>query len=152
VRQRLAAIANEIAGLKSAPVASADIHERIASDVRGEARAATPVISGVGAGQVLKIDWPPRVRGFETGPVSMACYLHEDLVVAKLTREVERLCSEPLPVEQRGARISELEQEREELWRVQSALVDRAVANGETELHDQSTPVPVILGVMVCQA
>ena len=143
VRQRLQAIAAEIAALTAAPVGRADDRERIASLIDQLRREAAPAIVRDVEGRISEINWSPAVTGFGTGARAMAAWLHGDLLADRLMQQVAADCAKPLPVEQRAGRISELAQEREELWRIESALISADPrADG-----DSSIPPWVALGV-----
>ena len=77
----------------------------------------------------------------------MAAYLHRDLLVDKLMRQVEEDCARHLPVEQRGQRIAELERERDELWRIEAALID----SDPEAVCSPSMPPWIVLGVNVVE-
>jgi hypothetical protein len=88
VRARLQIVANEIAKLRAAPVASADIRARVVDYVQNLAARAAPNVCGVGnkERQCLR-SWK---QGTPRNLLGMTCYLHGDALVVKLLSEPAR--------------------------------------------------------------
>jgi hypothetical protein len=149
VHNKLAAAQAEHATLRAVPTPAADIEARIRAYVEAMAR---PTITGVGKGEKLKVVWPGAGWDIK-GPIEhraevlpMMAMLFPDEMIAALTREVERIANDPLPVKQRAARIAELRREIDELGYVEEALV---VANGAERSFDASPEA--ILGVRLAK-
>jgi hypothetical protein len=122
VKERISACQDELEALKSAPIPSSDLRERITDYVR--ALASEPTVTGIGANEDLQITWncpaSHRVDGFTThshaSPLPMlVTLLGEEFVVEQCLRRVEQDIQTPLPPDQRPQRIAELERLLEEL-------------------------------------
>lgn len=131
VRRRIADAEEEIARLSAIPVPASDIRERIQGYVDALAR---PKLTGMGAGQQLRVDWPHDVIA------ALALLLPEQMTSA-LMQEVDRQCNTP-PVAERKRRIAELKVKIDELQR--QALALGADTSG--------LPPAVVLGVRAVEA
>ena len=92
---------------------------------------ARPRVSGVAAGQQLRVDWPTK------DPIALLAFLLPEQMVDALMKEIERHANTPMPLAERKKRIAELEAEVEALQR-------RALALGADLCL---MPAPVVLGV-----
>jgi hypothetical protein len=152
IRKRLQQIADEISQIKAAPTPSADIRDRIATYVRALARAGTPMVQGVDEGEQLNIRWPisRSASGYvpdSANPLFMAARMFPDVMIDHLHAVVEQDASKPMPVKDRAARIAVLNAETEQLRRLEEALVQQALDNGEEVTRDPSSPCWAILQV-----
>jgi hypothetical protein len=128
VRRRITDAEDEIARLTALPTPAPDIKERIEQYVAALAR---PQVTGTGAGQTLRVEWPDDV-------VSVLALLLPSEMTNALLKAVERQCSTP-PLAERRKRIAQLRAKVDTLQRQALALGD---SSGEL-------PPEVILGVVV---
>jgi hypothetical protein len=132
VQQQLAQVEAELAELRSAPVPSADIAERIRAYV--DSLVKLPKVSGIGAGEQLSVKWPQPSNGLEFNgrvtygdnpdALSLLALIAPQNLETMLLSVVEHMGNQPLPPDQRPARIDALESERESLQREAAALGD----------------------------
>ena len=105
-----------------------DIKQRLNAYLDGLAR---PKITGIGAGEKLRIIWPgaretisgPSQFSAETLPLMSLVF--RDQMLDALLAEVERMGNTPLPPAQRAERMKVLEEEVDQLQRVEEVLVAR---------------------------
>jgi hypothetical protein len=64
---------------------------------------------------------------------------------------LSRLANDPIPVAQRPTRIAALEREIDELSHIEEALVDAAIARGETVHRSPSALPQAVLGVRIAE-
>ena len=102
---------------------------------------ADPVVSGIEPGQRLEVKWPD--------PLLLVAALMPEQLVERIFDAAQRMAQEPLPPEERPARIDKLEHDLEKLSHVEEALVAEAIANGENVSHRYDVPPPCVLGVRV---
>jgi hypothetical protein len=126
VRAQLKAAETELAILRAVPTPSRDIKEGLKAYLDGLAR---PKITGVGAGEKLKIVWP-GARETTSGPsefsaevLPLFALLFRDQMLDALLAEVERMSNTPLPPAKRAERMKVLSEEVDRLQRVEEALV-----------------------------
>src|SRR5262249_13194415 len=141
-------IEKELAALRSVPVPSTDIEQRIRGYVEAMAR---PQISGIGKGEELKVVWPGAgygVRGpvlDRADPLALMAILFPDAMTNALVNEVERMAGNP---KERAARVVALGQELSDLAYLEEALI----ANDEdAQQRSPSAPPQAILGVKVIE-
>jgi hypothetical protein len=152
VRTKLEAAQAELAQLRSLPVSSADIEQRLRAYVEGMAR---PRLTGIGPGERLKVVWPGSGWGSSgdredrADPLALTALIHGDKMVAHLLAEVDRMTSVVVPIKERASRIAELTTEVEQLAYTEEALIERA-----SEAIDRSVSAPpqAILGVRIVKA
>ena len=93
---------------------------------------ARPKISGIAAGQQLKVSWPDDV-------ISVLALLLPDQMTDALLKEIDRLANLPMPLPQRKRRIAELTAEIDTLrWQARA-------------LGDTALPPAYLLGVRVAR-
>ena len=113
---------------------------------------ASPKITGIGAGEKLRIIWlgaretisGPSEFSAETLPLMS---LLRDQMLHALLAEVERMSNTPLPPQQRAERMTVLEEEVDQLQRVEEALIAREGAERSTNCAPAA-----VLGVRVIDA
>jgi hypothetical protein len=158
VREQLRTAQHELRTLQDAPIPAPDIADRVRSYVEALQRGARPALRGVRVGDLLQIHWPSHaganranLNGFDTtsaNPLLLAALLFPEHLTARLMAQLEADCSQPLPISERLPRIAELETQLEQLWRLETALVDCAIADGAVDVyHDPATPAAALLGV-----
>jgi hypothetical protein len=154
VRARIIAARDELTKLKRAPVPSPDLRGRVERRI---ADLGAPTVRGTGAGEELKIVWPgakqtpsgPDDRSCE--PLAMFAMLFPEKLADAAIAEVERMANDPVPSSERPARIAALEREIDELSHVEEALIETAIARGET-VHRSPTALPqAVLGVRIAE-
>jgi hypothetical protein len=159
VRARLAAVQQELRELEATPLPAPDLRECVAQYVRTLARHARPVVRNVDKPTGLSVLWPGEaassrlnLSGFAdyTGNALLfAAALFPDQLTDYIVATADAEANRPLPVAQRPARMAALAAERETLWRVIAALVEREVANGNADAtHAPETPPWAVLGVV----
>jgi hypothetical protein len=119
----------ELALLRSVPMPSSDIKQRVEAYI---AEAARPRVTGVGPGQTLDVTWPEDV-------FSLLALLSPEQMTRVLLDEVKRQADVPLPLDQRKGRIAALEHEVDGLQRQLLAI----------DPDTPSLPGEVLLGVRV---
>lgn len=132
VRRHIANAEDEIARLAAVPTPSSDIEERIEGYVDALAR---PKVTGMGAGQQLRVDWPHDV-------IAVLALLLPEQMVKALSHEIERMANVPMSLTERNKRIGELKSEIDTLQR--QALALGADTSG--------LPPGVVLGVRAVEA
>jgi hypothetical protein len=158
VREQLRIAQTELRTLQDAPIPAPDIADRVRDYVEALQRGARPALRGIRRGDLLQIHWPSHaaasrtnLNGFDTAsanPLLMSALLFPEHLVAVLMQQIKADCSQPLPIDQRQQRIAELQAQLEQLWRVDCALIDRAVAAGAADaVHDATAPAAALLGV-----
>lgn len=159
VREQLRTAQTELRTLQDAPIPAPDIGDRVRDYVEALQRGARPAIRGIRNGDRLSIHWPSHagadrrinLNGFDTAsanPLLMAALLFPEHVTARLMQQIEADCSQPLPISERLPRIAELQTQLEALWRIDVALIDRAIADGAVDVnYDPNAPPEALLGV-----
>jgi hypothetical protein len=157
VRKRLQQIADEVSRIKAAPTPSADIRQRTEAYVAQLARHGEPIVRGVGEGSTLEVWWPlhasanrMNMMDFDKGtgnPLYLAALLQPQALVERILGVIDETASKPMPVSERAPRLAELQQEVDELRRLEEVLVQRGIDNGEDVTRDPSSPSWAILGV-----
>src|SRR5262249_28503245 len=122
---------HELARLRAVPTPPSDIEERVREYVAGLAR---PRVSGIAAGQQLRVEWPDNV-------IAVLALLLPGEMTRALPREVERQSNTPLPPTARKQRIAALGRTIDELQRQVLAL-----GGDVSEL-----PPEIVLGVRVAR-
>ena len=144
----------ELTALWYAPVPSPDLRRRVERRI---ADLGAPTVRGIGAGEELKIVWPgakqtasgPDERSCE--PLAMFAMLFPEKLADAAMAEVERMANDPVPRSERPARIAALEREIDELSHVEEALIEAAIARGET-VHRSASALPqAVLGVRIAE-
>ena len=150
VRAQLKAAEAELASLRAAPPPSRDIKQRLKVYLYELAR---PKITGISAGEKLRIIWP-GARETLSGPSEVSAetlplfaLLFRDQMLDSLLAEVERMSNTPLPAQQRAERMKVLEEEIDQLQRVEEVLVAREGAERSTNCAPTA-----VLGVRVADA
>jgi hypothetical protein len=154
VRARLKSARDALASIKAAPTPSPDLRQRIERRV---AALGAPTVRGIGEGEVLRIIWP-GAKETASGrdehtcdPLALFAILFKDCMVDTIMAEVTRLANEPVPLAERPKRIAALEREIEELSRIEEALIEAAIAQGEA-VHRSGSALPqAVLGVKVLE-
>jgi hypothetical protein len=137
MRARIKKLKSAAEALRSVPVPPSDIREKVQTYVQGLTR---PVIGGIGAGEVLSVQWP-------TGLHVLMAFLQPDVLVERLMAEIDRIANTPCPLAQREQQIAELEREIDRLQRTEEAIV---VATGGP--REAGCPPWVVLGVKAVEA
>jgi hypothetical protein len=154
VRACISAARDELAKLRRIPVPSPDLRGRVERRI---ADLGAPAVRGIGAGEELKIVWPgakqtasgPDERSCE--PLAMFAMLFPEKLADAAMAEAERMANDPVPRSERPARIAALEREIDELSHVEEALIDAAVARGETVHRSPSALPQAVLGVRIAE-
>lgn len=107
VRQRIDDATDEVRQLRAVPVPSSDLETRIKGYVSALAR---PCVSGIAAGQQLRVDWPKD-------PITIMALLMPERMVDALVKEAVHITNTPMSPSDRAKRIAELEGEIEALQR-----------------------------------
>lgn len=129
VRTRIRKHEEELAELAAVPVPSADMRQRVENYVRTLSQ---PRITGILKGETLRVTWPDE-------RMSVLALLLGDRMVEVLSREVERMANDPMPLQARQRRIAELKGEIDAPQR-------QALALGAT---GRPLPPEILLGVKV---
>jgi hypothetical protein len=155
LRAELKTVENEISALRSAPVASSDIAERVARYVSDLAAAGTPLVDGFGPGAQLQVWWPeastgrnPRNRQGYAKDHGQALLLMARLFPQQLAETIRaEIAAQTAGQEEHPARLVQLRAKRAQLRRSEEALVVKALAQGEPVTRDPSAPPWAVLGV-----
>jgi hypothetical protein len=155
LRGELTAVENEISALRSAPVASSDIAERVQAYVEGLASAGTPLVRGFGGGEQLQVHWSEGTGGGirKTGQGFNRETAHPLLLMARLFPQqlaetiLSEISAQTAGQEERPAQETRLRAKCAKLRRVEEALVVKALAKGEPVTRDPTAPAWAILGV-----
>jgi hypothetical protein len=137
VRARIKKLQSQVEALKRVPIPSSNIREKVQAYVRGLSR---PVVSGIGAGEALRVEWP-------TGLHALMAFLQPDALVDRLMAEIDRIANTPCPLAEREQRIVDFEQEIDRLQRTEEALVVSTDAPRE-----RGCPPWVVLGAKIIEA
>jgi hypothetical protein len=137
VRARIKKLQNDVEALKRVPVPASDIERKVRTYVRGLSR---PVVSGIAAGEALTVQWP-------TGLHALMAFLQPDVLVDRLTAEINRIANTPCPLAEREQQIAKLEEEIDHLQRTEEAIVVSTDASRE-----RGCPPWVVLGAKVTEA
>ena len=113
VRARIKKLKSAAEALRSVPVPPSDIREKVKTYVQDMTR---PVIGGIGAGEVLSVQWP-------TGLHALLAFVEPDVLAERLLAEIGRIANTPCPLAQREQRITKLEEEIDRLQRTEEAVV-----------------------------
>jgi hypothetical protein len=105
VRTRVRKLKDQVEALNRVPVPASDVEQKIRAHVE---RLPMPMISGIGAGESLTVQWP-------TGLHALMAFLQPDVLVERLMSEIDRIANTPCPLAQRERRIAELEDEIDRL-------------------------------------
>jgi hypothetical protein len=150
VRAQLKAAEAELASLRAAPTPSRDIKQRLKVYLNELAR---PKITGISAGEKLRIIWPgarETISGpseFSAETLPLMSLLFRDHMLDALLAEVERMSNTPLPPQQRAERMKVLDEEVDQLHRVEEVLIAREGAERSTNCSPAA-----VLGVRVTDA
>jgi hypothetical protein len=137
VRTRVRKLKDQVEALNRVPVPASDVEQKIRAYVE---RLPMPMISGIGAGESLTVQWP-------TGLHALMAFLQPDVLIERLMVEIDRIANTPCPLAQRERKIAELEDEIDRLMRIEESLV---VATGAPR---QPGCLPaVVLGVKAIEA
>ena len=156
LRNELAACEREISALRSAPVAASDVNERVERYVSELAHGATPLVRGFGPGEQLQLHWPEGAwtnrktgQGFSrdtANPLLLIARLFPDQLANMILAEITVLTEGQ---DQRPARITQLEEQRAQLQRIEEALIVKALAKGEPVTRDPAAPPWAVLEVQL---
>jgi hypothetical protein len=113
VRARIKKLQNEVAALKHVPIPAPNIQEKVRAYVE---RLPMPSIGGIAAGEALTVGWP-------TGMHALMAFLQPDVLVDRLTAEIDRIANTPCPLAEREQQIVKLEEEIDRLQRTEEAVV-----------------------------
>jgi hypothetical protein len=89
------------------------IREKVQAYVQGLTR---PVVGGMGAGEVLSVQWPTNLH-------ALMAFLQPEALVDRLMVEIDRIANTPCALPEREQRIAELEQEVDRLQRIEEHIV-----------------------------
>ena len=141
VRARIERLEASVKALKQIPLPAVDIKDRVHAYIQALTQ---PVICGVAAGEQLTVEWPRARDQFAAAP-------HVDLFVLAAFLEpvkfAERLLAsihKAAPPADRDAQIKQLEQDIEQLQRVEEVLV---TASGAARIAGR--PPAVVLGCKI---
>jgi hypothetical protein len=137
VRARIKKLQNEVEALKRVPVPAPNIREKVQAYV---ARLQTPSIGGIAAGEALTVQWPQGLH-------ALMAFLQPDVLVDRLTTEIDRIANTPCPLADREQQIAKLEEEIDRLQRTEEAIVVSTDAPRE-----RGCPPWVVLGAKVIEA
>ena len=107
--------------MRAAPTPSRDIKQRLKVYLNELAR---PKITGISAGEKLRIIWPgarETISGpseFSAETLPLFALLFRDQMLDSLLAEVERMSNTPLPAQKRAERMKVLSEEIDRLQRV----------------------------------
>jgi hypothetical protein len=99
-----------------------------------------PIISGIGAGEAITVQWPTRLH-------ALMALLQPDLLVDRLVVGINQIANTPCPLAEREQQIAELEREIDRLQRTEEAIV---VATGAP--RERGCLPWVVLGVKAVEA
>ena len=155
VRADLNHLRDELARIKSAPTPSPDLRQRVERYVD---RLGAPIVRGIGEGEVLRIIWP-GARQTTSGPdektadvLSLFAILFREKMVSAIMDEATRMANQLVPLAEWPKRIADLAHQIEQLSRVEEALIERALAAGESVHRSASAPPVAVLGVKLVEA
>jgi hypothetical protein len=137
VRARVRKLKDQVEALNRVPVPASDVEQKIRAYVE---RLPMPMISGIGAGESLTVQWP-------TGLHALMAFLQPEALVEKLMAEIDLIANTPYPLAEREQQIAELEREIDRLQRTEEAIV---VATGAP--RERGCPPWVVLGVKAVEA
>jgi len=156
-RARLAAIADEIKEIESAPKPSDDIKARLEIFVRMLQQAGRPIFhKGLGAaGADLMLMWPVHpqanwrdLNGYEqldANPLLFEAWMRPAELLARLLQEVHDISQRPLPPSKRGARIRELQAEALDLRFIEEQCLCDALDKGKLPVRQVDAPPEAVL-------
>jgi hypothetical protein len=131
VRVRIKKLQNEVEALKRVPVPAPNIREKVRGYVE---RLPMPSVGGIAAGEGLTVQWPAGLH-------ALMAFLQPDVLVDRLTAEIDRIANTPCPLAEREQWIVESEQEIDRLQRTEEAIV---VSTGAP--RERGCPPWVVLG------
>jgi hypothetical protein len=141
IRERMAALREELRELRQAPLPSPDLEQRLAKYVSDLAVGARPVFFRGLSGGDIDLRWPSERRanrhnlsGFDTefsNGLLMLAFVQPELLLQRLIKEARHVCSIPCPPEERPAKIKALEDQLNELGYVEEGLISKALNEGE---------------------
>jgi hypothetical protein len=154
VRARIDLTKTELRQLRGLPTSAADIREKVENYVSSLGR---PTITGIGAGEHLKVVWPGAgwdSNGERTGraePLALFAALFPSQIADYLMKQIDRMQGDVVPFAQRAASIASREAELEQLAFVEEALIERALANGEDVTRSSSALPQAVLGIRIAE-
>jgi hypothetical protein len=137
VRGRIAKLKHQVQILKGVPIPPSNIREKVLAYVRGLSR---PVVSGIAAGEALRVEWPQGLH-------ALMAFVQPDVLVDRLTAEIDRIANTPCPLAEREQQIIKLEEEIDRHQRTEEAIVVSMDA-----ARERGCPPWVVLGVKVTEA
>jgi hypothetical protein len=137
VRARIKKLQSQVEALKRVPVPGSDIKQKVRAYVE---QLPMPSIGGIAAGEALTVQWP-------TGLHAQMAFLQPDVLVDRLTAEIDRIANTPCPLAEREQRITELEEAIDRLQRTEEAIVVSTDA-----ARERGCPPWIVLGAKVIEA
>jgi hypothetical protein len=128
IRKRQASVS----ALKRVPVPAADTKAKVQAYVEGLGR---PVIGGIGTGETLTVRWPTEWH-------ALVAFLQPELLAERVMMAIDRITNTPCSLPERKQRIAKLEDEIEQMMRIEEAIVVDTGAPREPR-----RPPWVVLGV-----
>ena len=101
VRTRIKEMQDTVTALRRVPVPASDIKQKVRGYLE---RLPMPIIGGIGAGEVLTVQWP-------TGVHVLMAFLQPEVLAERLMAEIDRIANTPFPLAQRERKIAELQGE-----------------------------------------
>ena len=120
VRARIQRLEEFVKALRSVPTPSADIEQRVKAYLDALTK---PIVHGVAAGEQLVVEWPRARDQFAAAPhvdlFVLAAFLQPDVFAARLLASIHKAA----PPSDRDAQVKDLEQQIEQLQRMEEVLL-----------------------------
>jgi hypothetical protein len=152
VRNDIKSVQQKMAAVKAAPLPQADQIGAAEAFVAKMASTAKPRVAVMRDGQI-RVSWRDSVISGTDDVLSMLCWLQPEAVLSALRRDIEAQPTpiNPMPADERIARVAELEQSLFELEQREEALILRAHSDGlEVLRRPESSPLAV-LGLVIAK-
>jgi hypothetical protein len=148
-RGEIAALNAQLATVRRAPLPAGDQRQLAEAFVARQASMARPSVAVVG--DQVRVAFRDSVVGATDDVLALACWIQPEAVLTALTREIEQMPTpiNPLPANERKARVAELEQQSLELERREEALIMRAAGDGVELLRRPDAAPAAVLGVVI---
>jgi hypothetical protein len=152
MRSEIAALHQQLAIVRRAPLPVSDQKQAALDYVARLARTARPNISVVK--DTLRVTWHDDIIAGKDDALALLAWVAPDQVLATLERAIEQQPTpiNSMPANERIARVSELEDQLQELEAREEALISRASNEGIEVLRRPDASPACVLGVVVTTA